>query len=427
VLWLFAAGLALPLTLPAGPYSQALADDANPFDAPVPAFTGPEGDGLAPDFGFTDNRPNPVFLAWADTQADYSPASGGLFIAPATGEATGSEFHVATLGELTATQIANGDEPGSLTLSFAEPVFDAPGADFAVFENGFIAQSDFGGAGIGGIAGELAYVEVSSNGVNFVRFPAISGTPGALGSFGTLDATVLYNLAGKHVNHDGKSWGTPFDLSELSGEALVTDGLVDLDAIRFVRLVDIPGSGDFLDSLGGPIYDPWPTWTPEMGSAATSGADIEAVGAVSQVYTLAAWQARSGVSGAPGSDTDGDGASDRAEYAAGTSANDPADTPRLRVLPDAAAGTVRLGYPRDVRTSTGTVYVQRAPHPGGPWETLAELGPLGTAAAVAGDVAAITSASRHKQASLGVLREYFVEVPLAGAGADFYRVRVETP
>ena len=37
------------------------------------------------------------------------------------------------------------------------------------------------------------------------------------------------------------------------------DGNVDLDNIQFVRLSDIPGDGSFLDSLGNPILDNWPT------------------------------------------------------------------------------------------------------------------------------------------------------------------------
>jgi hypothetical protein len=46
---------------------------------------------------------------------------------------------------------------------------------------------------------------------------------------------------------------------------------VDLLNIRYVRVVDIPGSGDFLDATGAPIFDSWVT----TGSA---GFDLDAVG-----------------------------------------------------------------------------------------------------------------------------------------------------
>ena len=34
---------------------------------------------------------------------------------------------------------------------------------------------------------------------------------------------------------------------------------VNLDSIQFVKLVDIPGNGAYLDSLGNPILDNWLT------------------------------------------------------------------------------------------------------------------------------------------------------------------------
>ena len=55
---------------------------------------------------------------------------------------------------------------GSITLSFDPPVSNGDGWDFAVFENGF--EDTFL---------ELAYVEVSSDGVVFVRFDNASLTP----------------------------------------------------------------------------------------------------------------------------------------------------------------------------------------------------------------------------------------------------------
>jgi hypothetical protein len=65
----------------------------------------------------------------------------------------------------------------------------------------------------------------------------------------------VFNLAGKHA--DG--FGTPFNLSDLTSDPLVTGGLLDLNNIQYVKLVDIPGNGAFLDSQGHPILDNWLT------------------------------------------------------------------------------------------------------------------------------------------------------------------------
>jgi hypothetical protein len=158
------------------------------------------------------------------------------------------------------------DQPGSITLGFGgNRIFDAPGADFAVFENGFA----FGGPT--SLFAELAYVEVSSNGQDFARFASISTNLAPTGTAGTaqgFDVTNIYNLAGKHATN----WGTPFDLGELATNPLVTGGLLDLSQIRYVRLVDVIGSGPLTDSggnvipgiardsLGNPILDNWVTF-----------------------------------------------------------------------------------------------------------------------------------------------------------------------
>lgn len=157
------------------------------------------------------------------------------------------------------------DQPGSITLGFSVNIFDGAGADFAVFENGF----SFGGAN--SLLAELAYVEVSSNGIDFARFDSISLNTAATtiaGTFQGYDMTNVYNLAGKHASN----WGTPFDLVDLSSHTLVTSGLLDLSAVRYVRLVDVIGSGPLYDSngdmiaglsrdsLGNPILDNWVTF-----------------------------------------------------------------------------------------------------------------------------------------------------------------------
>lgn len=266
-------GMLTASVAPAGPYSAAMSDpnNPNPYDEPIPGFVGPDGEGKCGP----NNSVNPIFAAWATGYLNYLPAPG---VAPdwripqkALGAVTGDHFDIVSLGDLTQEQIDYPVPPGEITLAFGRPITNRWGADFAVFENGLISGGLAGQAGE--IFAELAYVEVSTDGNNFARFAGDSLTPDTVGSYGTIDATNVYNLPGKHVNAQGDSWGTPFELDNLAGDPLVLAGLVNLREINYVRVVDIPGSGDFLDAGGGPIYDAWVTW-------GSGGFDLEAVGVI---------------------------------------------------------------------------------------------------------------------------------------------------
>lgn len=171
---------------------------------------------------------------------------------------------------------------GSVTLAFDGAVFDGPGADLTVFENGLW----FGG----GFYGELLFVEVSSDGATWLRFPNHCGTPAPLGLFDTYDPALVQGLAGNrevyaNVVTNGidpfdpaVSGGDAFDLAVLAGHPLVTSGAVDLAVIRFVRLVDVLGDGSVADSDGHPIYDP---------TGGTASADVDAVAAIHLDGTVA--------------------------------------------------------------------------------------------------------------------------------------------
>ncbi len=178
-----------------------------------------------------------------DDYASFGTADNAL------GKAVGDSYDVVSLGD-----------GGYATLTFDVPISDGPGWDFAVFENGF---SD--------TYLELAFVEVSSDGVNFFRFDSVSltQTDTQIGGFGTLDPTDIYNLAGKYR----QGYGTPFDLSELSGRA----GL-DIYNVTYVRIVDVVGCIQDAycryDSTGNKINDPWPT------PFSSSGFDLDAVGVI---------------------------------------------------------------------------------------------------------------------------------------------------
>jgi hypothetical protein len=178
------------------------------------------------------------------------------------GYATAGDSSMA-LGIAGSNGIVSLGDGGIATLTFAQPITNGPGWDFAVFENSF-----------DGLFLELAFVEVSSDGVNFFRFPATSNTQDTaqVASFGLLDATQLNNLAGKYA----VLYGTPFDLDELENQ----QGL-DVNAITHVRVIDVVGSIQSqyatYDSNGNPINDPWST------PFISSGFDLDAVGVIHQL------------------------------------------------------------------------------------------------------------------------------------------------
>lgn len=213
---------------------------------------------------------SPSFVAWASTVSEL--VRGPIDIANPAGAlasfGTGSQALGFADGD--AAKVVSLGDGGHITLGFAQPITDGPGFDFAVFENGF-ADAFL----------ELAFVEVSSNGLDYLRFPAVSLTPAAaqVGSFGALDPTNLDNLAGKYRS----GFGTPFDLSLLSGQS----PNVDVGQIRFVRIVDVVGSilpaRGTLDSLGNLINDPYTT------AFASGGFDLDGVGVLHAVPEPATW------------------------------------------------------------------------------------------------------------------------------------------
>ena len=199
------------------------------------------------------------------------------------------------------TVVSLGDG-GSATVTFASPIGDVPGPDIVVFENGFSA----------GFL-ELGHVEVSSDGVNFFRFPSTSLTPASanIGEGGSVNPTNVRNLAGKYL----AGYGTPFDLAELRS---LSPGL-DIQRITHVRVFDVVGTNNPLyatrDSAGGIVIDPYPT------NYFTGGFDLDAVGGFSATSTTyAAWTAARGHSNNEASataDPDHNGIPNLIEYLTG--------------------------------------------------------------------------------------------------------------
>ncbi|YCM46487.1 hypothetical protein V2O64_10700 [Verrucomicrobiaceae bacterium 227] len=192
---------------------------------------------------------SPLFTAWASGhwEPGYGTDVDTTWKTPekALGQATGNVYNIVSLG--------NG---GSIVLHFPKPITDGPGPDFAVFENSFSPTFL-----------ELAFVEVSSDGIHFFRFDNRSEGTALVGPYSTsMDPTTLSGLAGKYL----KGFGTPFDLATLAEAPFL-----NRKEIRFVRILDIIGDGSVKDSTGASIYDP----TPSIGSG---GFDLEAIGVIHQ-------------------------------------------------------------------------------------------------------------------------------------------------
>ena len=93
--------------------------------------------------------------------------------------------------------VSLGDK-GVAVLTFDFPIVNGTDWDFAVFENS-----------LNNTFLELAFVEVSSNGIDYFRFPAVSLTQSDFQTtpFGETDPTKIDNLAGKYRSMYGTQIG----------------------------------------------------------------------------------------------------------------------------------------------------------------------------------------------------------------------------
>ena len=204
-----------------------------------------------------------AIVAWATgvsvTRGPRNIANPDLGLA-----ATGTESNAIGMATLSDVyDVVSLGDGGSALVTFARAIRNGEGPDFAVYENGFSDNSL-----------ELAFVEVSTDGERFVRFPAtcLTQTETQLGNAGQTDPTNLNNLAGKYRI----GYGTPFDLEELRDSTGI-----NIDSIVYVRVVDVVGSIDpqygTYDAFGHIINDPWPT------PFEASGFDLTGVAVLHQV------------------------------------------------------------------------------------------------------------------------------------------------
>ncbi len=165
-----------------------------------------------------------------------------------------------------SVNISNGvvslGDSGVVICYFKDAISNGIGEDFAVFENSF-----------DGLFLELAFVEVSTDGLHYARFPAQSKTDTTLqiDGFGQIIATKIHNFAGKYK----VDYGTPFDLEEIQN-----DSFINKDSIHYVKLIDVVGSiqNNYCskDKDHNKINDPYPT------PFISGGFDLDAIGVIHQ-------------------------------------------------------------------------------------------------------------------------------------------------
>ena len=214
--------------------------------------------------------------AWATGYKDYNVgyAVDDQWKTPekAIGAVDADNFNVVVLG--------NG---GSITMTFASGIRNGDGLDFAVFENSNIVADEGSPAGMG--FWELAYVEVSSDGEHFVRFPNFYLGSSTVSAYGQHAGSLIYNLASKYM----VDYGHGFDLAELEyayhylnsadceftddykAEFLANYKYLDLNNVYYVRVIDVIGDGSCLGADGYEIYDPHLTW-------GSGGFDLQGIG-----------------------------------------------------------------------------------------------------------------------------------------------------
>ena len=202
---------------------------------------------------FTDgcqaiNQNDYRIISWAKGVEVYR---GTQYINDSNPATYGNSYDAQGMPDSTVYKCISLGEGGTALITFDRPIYNGEGKDFVVFENAF--NSSFL---------ELAFVEVSSDGVNFFRFPAqTTSSDDAEGR----QSTHYNNLAGKYE----LGWGVGFDLDDIEDNENLNK-----NNIRLVRLVDVVNGVD-VDALGNIIYDG------DNGSSTYSaGFDLAGVGII---------------------------------------------------------------------------------------------------------------------------------------------------
>lgn len=203
-----------------------------------------------------------IFVSWAN---NATVTRGNLDIrTPSMGMVNaGEDAFCLSYADRETVSLGDG---GSVVLEFDVPIVNGTGFDFAVFENGFHIRNNSDSDFL-----ELAFVEVSNDGIRWVRFPAYSDndTNLQLNTYDGMKASRVHNLAGKYT----AGYGTPFDLEDLKDSADI-----DLMNIRYIRIIDVVGTLEEAycsrDSRGYKISEPFPT------AFMQGGFDLDAIGVI---------------------------------------------------------------------------------------------------------------------------------------------------
>lgn len=204
------------------------------------------------------HKDSSVFVSWG-TQCKLIRGYQDISM-PSLGYTTVGDSSMA-IAKADGSIVSLGDG-GIAIVTFSAPITNGTGYDFAVFENAF--NDSFL---------ELAFVEVSSDGTNYFRFPPTCNLPTVpqYTNDAAMDAAKINNLAGKYR----ALYGTPFDLQELNGIPQL-----NINSITHVKIIDVVGSINATyatyDKNNSVINDPWPTPFP------SSGFDLDAVGVINQ-------------------------------------------------------------------------------------------------------------------------------------------------
>lgn len=208
------------------------------------------------------HKDSTALVSWANEVVTFNRGAADIANGWGTLTSFGTANEALGYAQGNSTNVVSLGDSGSITLSFLFPIMNGPGNDFAVFENSFDDQYL-----------EFAFVEVSSDGINFVRFPSTSLTQTATqtATYAYTDTELIHNLAGKYK----QGYGTPFDL-----EDLIDSTGINLDSVRFVKIIDVIGTIDPLyatyDSQGNMINDPYPS------DFAAGGFDLDGVGVINE-------------------------------------------------------------------------------------------------------------------------------------------------
>lgn len=205
------------------------------------------------------HKDSAAIVNWASSVYDFQRGWEDV-ASPVAYASFGDSTAALYAAEGNSTDVVSLGDGGVITLAFEYPIENGVGPDFAVFENSF--SDDYL---------EFAHVEVSSDGISFIRFPSTCLIENNVqtGPFGYSNPEAVHNLAGKYQ----QGYGTPFDLEDIADSSNI-----NLDSVLYVRLIDVVGSIDPVygshDHLGNLINDPYPT------AFESGGFDLDGVGVI---------------------------------------------------------------------------------------------------------------------------------------------------